>query len=117
MRDIENKNDIVLLVDVFYKKIMDDELIAPFFKNLNFEIHLPKIVNFWEFVLLDTAGYTTNVTEKHMQFQLKKEHFDQWIFLFNQTLDELFKGDKAELAKQRAFLLGWTIENKLNSKK
>ena len=61
-------------------------------------------------------GYTTNVTDKHMNMPLKKEHFDVWLNLFNTTLDELFKGDKVEIAKQRAAVIGWTIGNKLESK-
>lgn len=114
MRDIENREDIVKLVDQFYTKIMKDDLLSPFFKNLNLEIHLPKMVNFWAFVLLDEAGYTTNVTDKHINMPLKKEHFERWIFLFYSTLDVLFTGEKAEIAKQRASLIGWTIESKIN---
>jgi hemoglobin len=116
MRDITTKNDIVDFVNAFYDKVMRNELLSPFFKNLNFEKHLPKMVDFWAFVLLDQAGYTTNVTDKHMQFRLTHDHFEQWISLFNGTLDELFAGEKVEMAKQRAALIGWTIENKLNSK-
>lgn len=115
MKDIENKEDVERMVDVFYKKVMKDELLSPFFKNLNFEKHLPKMVHFWSFVLLDETGYTTNVTDKHLNMPLRKEHFDQWISLFNQTVDELFKGEKTEMAKQRAILIGWTIETKIKN--
>jgi len=113
MKDIQNRNDIVLVVETFYEKIMKDALLLPFFKHLNFEKHLPKMVDFWAFVLLDETGYTTNVTDKHLNLPLKKEHFDQWILLFNQTIDSLYAGEKVEMAKQRAFLIGWTIENKM----
>lgn len=116
MRDIEHREDVVFFVDQFYNKIMKDELLSPFFKNLNLESHLPKMVNFWSFVLLDEVGYTTNVTDKHLNMKLDKLHFDQWIMLFNETLDTLFKGEKVEIAKQRAFLIGWTIENKIKNK-
>jgi hemoglobin len=115
MRDISNTEDIILLVDTFYDLVKKDDLLAPFFLNLNFDEHKPKMVLFWEFVLLDKAGYTTNVTDKHMKMRLAKEHFDRWITLFNQTIDELFSGEKCELAKQRAFLIGWTIQNKMQS--
>jgi len=115
MTDISNKGDIEKLVNVFYSKVLNDDLLKPFFEQLNFKDHLPKMVYFWEFVLLDKAGYTTNVTEMHLRMPLKKEHFDHWIHLFYSTVDELFQGDKAEMAKQRASLVGWTIENKMNS--
>lgn len=113
MRDIQTKEDITQLVDVFYGKIMKDALLSTFFKHLNLTVHLPKMVQFWSFVLLDEAGYSTNVVDKHMKMPLSKNHFDRWISLFNVTLDELFKGDKVELAKQRAFTIAWTTEHKL----
>lgn len=116
MADISNNDDIEKLVNDFYVKVLNDDLLKPFFEQLNFKDHLPKMVSFWEFVLLDKAGYTTNVTVKHLHMPLKKEHFDHWIHLFNSTVDELFQGEKAEMAKQRAFLIGWTIQNKMNSK-
>ena len=111
--DITTNKDVELLVNTFYSKVMEDDVLVPFFKNLDFKIHMPKMISFWEFVLLDKAGYKTDVTEKHMHMRLKKEHFDQWVFLFNETVDALFEGEKAELAKQRAFLVGWTIQSKM----
>jgi hemoglobin len=113
MREIKNEADVHELVQTFYQKVMKDDQLAPFFKHLNFEEHMPKMEFFWRFVLLDESGYTTSVTDKHMQMRLKEEHFKRWIFLFNQTLDELFVGEKVELAKQRAVIIGWTIQSKM----
>lgn len=116
MTDIQSKSDMELLVNSFYSKVLEDELLAPFFKHLDFQRHLPKMIHFWSFVLLDEAGYTTDVTQVHMHMPLKNEHFDRWILLFNQTVDELFIGEKADFAKQRAFLVRWTIESKMNAR-
>ena len=113
MREIKNEADVHELVQTFYQKVLADDVLAPFFKNLNFEEHLPKMEFFWRFVLLDEPGYTTSVTDKHMHLRLKEEHFKRWILLFNQTLDELFIGEKVELAKQRAAIIGWTIQSKM----
>lgn len=112
MKEIETRNDIAFLVDAFYDKVVKDDVLSPFFKHLNFDKHLPKMVDFWEFVLLDKAGYTTDVTQKHAHMRLKQEHFDRWLLLFNETVDAHFEGEKANLAKQRAFLVGWTIKSK-----
>lgn len=114
LTDISSRKDIELLVDTFYTHVISDEVIGPFFKHLNFDHHLPKMVDFWEFVLLDVAGYTTDVTKMHMHMRLQKEHFDQWILLFNRTTDALFTGEKATKAKERAALIRWTIESKMN---
>ena len=50
----------------------------------------------------------------HLHMPLKKEHFDRWIELFNATIDTLYAGEKVDLAKQRAYLIRWTIESKIN---
>lgn len=113
MRDIENKQDIERIVNEFYDDVLQDGLLAPFFQRLDFDAHLPKMVHFWSFVLLDEPGYTTDVTQKHLHMPLKKEHFDRWIALFNATIDRLHQGEKADLAKQRAFVVRWTVESKL----
>ena len=112
MQDITTKQDIEILVNTFYGKVLKDESLAPFFKQLDFDIHMPKMIHFWSFVLLDEPGYTTNVTDKHMHMPLEQAHFDRWIALFHSTVDSLFTGEKAEMAKQRATLIGWTIQNK-----
>jgi len=113
-RDITSKNDIEMLINAFYDKVVKDELIGAFFGHVNFEKHLPKMYHFWSFVLLDEAGYTTDVTKVHVNMRIKAEHFDQWVSIFNATVDEMFEGEKAEMAKQRAFLIRWTIESKIN---
>lgn len=112
MKQIETRTDIEFLINVFYDKVVKDDVLSPFFKHLNFDKHLPKMNDFWEFVLLDKAGYKTDVTQKHAHMPLKQEHFDRWLALFNETVDAHFEGEKAELAKQRAFMVGWTIRSK-----
>lgn len=116
-KEILSSADIELLVNEFYAKVLKDEHLAPFFQHLDFKTHLPKMIYFWSFVLLDEPGYTTNVTEKHLNMPLQQAHFDAWLSLFNQTLEELFEGEKVELAKQRAAVIGWTINNKIQARK
>jgi hemoglobin len=113
MKEIESKEDVQFLVSTFYGKVLMNEELKPFFSQLDFEAHLPKMIHFWSFVLLDEANYKTNVTEKHLQMPLKKENFDTWLRLFGETVDEHFEGEKAEIAKQRAFTIAWTISNKM----
>jgi hemoglobin len=93
---------------------MKDPVLLPFFKHLDFGVHLPKMVDFWCFVLIGTTGYTTNVIEKHLNMPLQKVHFDHWMNLFNKTLDDLFEGENVELAKQRASIIAWTTKSKMN---
>lgn len=113
MKDIETKEEISLLVNEFYRKVLEDESLAPFFFGLDFENHMPKMIHFWSFALLNEPGYTTNVVEKHLHMPLKEEHFQKWISLFNETVDSNFSGEVANQAKQRALLIGWTIQSKI----
>ena len=113
MNDISSKDDITKLVLTFYEKVNKDDELSPFFKDLDFEVHMPKMIHFWSFALLNEPGYTTNVVEKHVHMPLKEVHFERWLNLFNETIDEHFSGEIANQAKQRAQLIGWTIKSKI----
>lgn len=113
MNDISSKDDITKLVLTFYEKVNKDHELSPFFKDLDFEVHMPKMIHFWSFALLNEPGYTTNVVEKHVHMPLKEVHFERWLNLFNETIDEHFSGEIASQAKQRAQLIGLTIKSKI----
>ena len=113
MNDISSKVDISLLVHEFYGKVLKDDQLSPFFMDLDFEVHMPKMIHFWSFALLNEPGYTTNVVEKHLNLPLREVHFERWLNLFNETIDEHFSGEIANQAKQRAQLIGWTIKSKI----
>ena len=52
--------------------------------------------------------------ELHQLKSLQKEHFDQWLKLFNETVDDLFEGEKAKQAKDRALSLATIIKMKID---
>ncbi|UTW61600.1 group III truncated hemoglobin [bacterium SCSIO 12741] len=120
MKDIEKREDIELLVDTFYQKVIKDPVIGYLFNEvvpLNWELHIPKMYDFWESVLLDSQNYRGNPMKAHLDLHvkeaLKKEHFDQWLVLFDQTLKELFSGPKADLALVRAQSIATVIQAKI----
>jgi hemoglobin len=109
MKDIQNSADIDLLVKCFYEKVLIDDIIGFLFTDIaqiDIEHHLPKISQFWQRQLLGITSYRGRVFETHQriheQVQLTEHHFHRWLFLFTQTIDELFCGERATLAKQRA---------------
>lgn len=112
MNDIQNKSDIELLIDTFYTTLLKNEEMKLVFAGIDFPAHVPRIVHFWSFVLLDEEGYKTNVFDKHMHLPIKAHQFDIWLQTFTSTVDALFKGEKAELAKQRATVLSFTFKSK-----
>lgn len=111
--DITSRADIEKFIVPFYEKVKADKTIGFIFTeviSMNWEEHIPLIVDFWETILLDNPVYTKNAMEVHYAINnkvpLKKEHFDSWLFLFNTALDELFEGKIATLAKTRAASIG-----------
>ncbi|MDF3025712.1 MAG: hypothetical protein K0S23_19 [Fluviicola sp.] len=112
MKEIESKEDVALLVETFYQKLVNDELVSHFFSQLDLKEHLPRVIQFWSFILLDEAGYSANMMEKHARLDLNEESFDRWLKLFHETVDQFFTGEKAELAKQRSTLIAWTMKTK-----
>ena len=112
MKDITNRSDIELLMNTFYANLLKIDEMRPAFEGLDFEKHIPNIVSFWSFVLLDEEGYKTNVFDKHLHLPIKLHQFDIWLNVFISTIDSLYKGETAELAKQRATSLAYTFKSK-----
>jgi len=115
--DIATQEEVDHLVREFYGRVLRDDLLAPYFAGIDLEHHLPRMVAFWALILIDQEGYIGNVFDKHAHLDINNSHFDRWVELFSQTVDEYFIGEKAELAKQRAKLLQYTFVSKLNSSK
>jgi len=112
VKDIENKKDIEFLIQTFYDSLLQIEEMKPAFEGLDFQQHVPKIVSFWSMVLLDEEGYKTNVFDKHLHLPIKPRHFDIWKETFVSIVNKLYKGEKAELAIQRATVLSYTFKSK-----
>ena len=118
--DIENRKDIQLLINSFYDKVKTDPVIGFIFNDImrvNWAKHLPVMYDFWENTLFYTGGYIGNPMEIHRQLNqvipLSAQHFQQWTHLFTTTVDELFAGEKAALAKQRAISISTVIQVKI----
>jgi hemoglobin len=119
-KDIENRDDLEKMLEAFYKKVFKDDLISHFFLEvvpLNLETHIPVITDFWESVLLDGRGYRKNVMEIHLNIseksRIEKAHLDRWVKIFSETVDEMFEGAKASLAKQRAVSIATMMNVKI----
>jgi len=104
-KEILNIDDIKLLVDSFYEKVKRDKLLANIFNERikdRWPEHLEKMYRFWQTVLLNEHTYYGSPFVPHAKLPVEKEHFNQWLFLFYQTIDEIFVGEKAAEAKWRA---------------
>lgn len=102
LRDLTDRDDIVLLVDTFYEHIRADEKLGPVFSDVamvNWEAHLPKMYDFWDTVMFRSGRFRGNPIAAHAklvpQTNMSRETFDHWLTLFRSTVAELFEGEKA----------------------
>jgi hemoglobin len=104
-REITTLEEIRTLVNSFYEKVRQDEMLAPIFNSVignRWPEHLEKMYRFWQTVLLEEHTYYGSPFPAHAGLPVEKEHFERWITLFYETVNEHFKGAKAEEAKVRA---------------
>lgn len=105
VKPIESLDDIKVLVNSFYDKVRQDELLADIFNNViqdRWPQHLEKMYTFWQTVLLSEYTYEGSPFPPHAQLPVEKAHFDRWLQLFNATLEEYFEGDRSERARWQA---------------
>ncbi len=115
-KEITTLTDIKLLVDAFYSKVREDELLSPIFNERvkdNWPVHLEKMYTFWQTTLLGEHTYTGRPFPPHATLPVEGKHFERWVALFVQTIDELFTGEKADEAKWRATKIAEMFELKV----
>jgi hemoglobin len=121
-KDIETREDIELLVNSFYDKIKTNAILGPIFNDvaqINWEEHLPKMYSFWASLLLGEHSFSGNPMMKHIELSkltaMTEVQFSEWLLLFNQTVDELFEGSRADEAKTRAANIARLMLHKIDS--
>lgn len=116
-KDILKLDDVKHLVDSFYGKIREDKLLKEIF-NSNIQDrwpqHLEKMYTFWQTVLLSEHTYYGSPFPPHAKMPIDKEHFDRWLQLWFDTIDENFTGEIADEAKWRASKMAEMFQFKIN---
>jgi hemoglobin len=107
--DIATRADCERLVRAFYERAFADPVLGWLFTDvarLDLDTHLPQIAGFWETILLGARSYSGGAfrphAELHAKVPLRAGHFERWLWLWAMTVDELFAGERAELAKSHA---------------
>lgn len=121
MKKLETREDIEFLVNKFYDKVGTDKTIGFFFNDVakvDWSHHLPKMYSFWETLLFGQVSYKGNPMAVHFPINekvaMEKRHFEHWIKLWTETVEENFTGEMAEMAiykaKNIANLMGYKME-------
>ena len=113
-KQIESREEVSLLVRTFYAKVRQDELLGPIFNGIieDWEEHLELLTDFWETNLFFQRKYFGNPMSVHVEVDNKcgntitELHFGTWINLWFQTINELFEGETAQIAINRARNMG-----------
>lgn len=119
--DLRDRADIERLVSTFYQAAFRDPLIGPIFTevaHMDLDHHLPIMCDFWQTVLFQAGLYRRNALQLHVllhaKHPLEQEHFDRWLEIWVATVDELFAGEKAELAKEQGHRIAGSIHGRLH---
>lgn len=116
--EITTLDNIKLLVDDFYGKVREDELIGYIFDDVikdNWTEHLEKMYSFWQTILLHEYTYKGAPFPKHLKLPVEKQHFDRWLELFHETVNTYFEGEKAEELKKRSIKMAEMFMMKIES--
>ncbi|WP_430810830.1 MULTISPECIES: group III truncated hemoglobin [unclassified Carboxylicivirga] len=111
--NLQTRNDIEKLVRAFYSKVQKDDTLGPFFNYAiktpeAWEQHYQLLSDFWALNLLDQKGFDGNPARAHSGIDkafkqaITTAHFDRWVQLWHETIDELYTGPIADKARMRA---------------
>lgn len=104
------KDSIAGVVDTFYSRIGDDQLLGPIFAQAigaDWEPHLNKMKTFWSSVLLASRAYKGNPMIAHLQLpRLTQDHFERWLQLWRETAAALCSDELASLFIRKGQTIG-----------
>ena len=97
------------MVTAFYEKIRQGEILGSIFNETikeekEWDKHLKTLTNFWYTNLFGIRAYKGNPTQKHIEVDhnfsnsLSSKHFERWLYLWEETLKNLFSRTRAEKA-------------------
>lgn len=119
--DIQGRDDLVEIVDAFYGRIREDDILGFIFDEIaqvHWDTHLPKMYNFWDTVMFRSGMYRGNPLAAHARLvpltEMGRDQFDQWLRLFLQTVDDLYAGENAEHIKACALDMANVIHARIN---
>ncbi|CAM4337063.1 group III truncated hemoglobin [Flavobacterium terrigena] len=121
MRDIETREDILLIIRNFYDRLLKDQSINFFFTQAthvdqHLEEHFETLATFWEQGLFLKGGYSNNMFQIHKNIHdrhpFTHEHFEIWLDHLYTSITENFDGNKADQMKTMALNMATVMQIK-----
>ena len=118
--DMDSREQIERFVDLFYARMLKDEILAPIFvevAGIDLAVHLPHIKDYWCKLLLGERAYQRHTMNIHRALHDKRElqpaDFERGLDFFCRTVDDHFAGSKAERAKRVATSIAGNMQDSL----
>jgi hemoglobin len=118
--DISVRADVEALLRRFYGRVMVDDVLAEPFaevRSKGLEAHIPVMADFWETALFRAGLYRGSALHAHrrvhQRIPLNGSHFVRWLTVWNDTVDEMFRGPIAERAKIQGARIAWAMHRRL----
>lgn len=123
MTDLDSRERVCQFVDAFYARMLRDPVLAPIFvdiADIQLEVHLPHIKNYWCKLLLGETDYRRHTMNIHRALNQKRPltgaDFEQWISVFERTLlEERYSGLQADKARRVANTIAANMKSALVS--
>lgn len=121
-KDINSRDDLLLIVRHFYDSLFQSEELRDFFEDFKDKealgIHLETLVDFWDNTLFYSGVYKKNAMKPHIDLHqkspLNSSHFIQWLRLLTLAIDKNFQGVNAETMKNRALSIATVMKIKFD---
>ena len=121
-KDINSRDDLLLIVRDFYDSLFQSEELKDFFEDFKDKevlgIHLETLVDFWDNTFFYSGTYKKNALKPHIDLHQKSPlnsvHFRQWLRLLTLAIDKNFQGVNAETMKSRALSIATVMKIKFD---
>lgn len=100
MSELFSEDDIQRLVQSFYARVRQDDMLAPIFatkiKEDAWDAHMDHIATFWSSILRKSKQFSGNPMQKHTNIHgLTPAHFTHWLALFQDTAQKVLSAKQA----------------------
>ncbi|MBK7942371.1 MAG: group III truncated hemoglobin [Flavobacteriales bacterium] len=117
--DLDRPERSDALVLAFYDRVRPDPVLAPWFAEVDWPHHTPRIQAFWKGLLLGLPGYSGEPMSAHItlhrRLPLSASQFDRWLELWTSAVRGSYAGPKAEEAVTRATSIAAVMKHKVLS--
>jgi hemoglobin len=123
-RDIESREDLIAVIDLFYERTFADPVLGPIFVDitkLDLDHHIPIVADFWENILFAAHKYPGGLMRVHFDVHrmtsLQPHQFQRWLDYWESSIEDQFEGPRANMAKEHAYRVARMMSDRLGARR